>query len=48
MRCATAERTTCLLIMITIDTMQVETQWYVITVTDIPSITTSEVILFYA
>jgi len=48
MRCATAEGTTCSLIVITADKKQVDTQWYVITIIGIPSLTTSKVIFFYA
>jgi hypothetical protein len=43
--CAIAEGTTCSLIMITTDRKQVDTQWYIIMVADIPSLTTSKVIL---
>jgi hypothetical protein len=46
MRCASAEGTTCSLIVITADKKQVDTQRYVITVKDILSQTTTKVICF--
>jgi hypothetical protein len=42
------KRTTCTLIVITADRRQVDTLRYVIAVTDIPSLTTNKVIMFYA
>jgi len=48
MCCATAEGTTCSLIMITSDRKQLDMQQYIITIIGIPSLTTSKVILFYA
>jgi hypothetical protein len=45
---ATTEGTTCSLIVITADRRQIDKQRYVITVIRIPSITISNVILFYA
>jgi hypothetical protein len=46
MRCATAEGTTCSLIVITAYKKQLETQRYVIMVMGIPSLPSSKVILF--
>jgi bacteriorhodopsin len=48
MRWATAEATICSLIVMSTDKKQVDTQWYLISVIGISSLTASKVILFYA